>query len=139
MHEDDVAYTDADEYVESIYANLPLCFQNGDIIKAVGNKRLSGLGGIFHVSPNRDEQIKRLLAMNCTPDDEELVEFMDEDGEFSHIHLLVTELELAETGDIPDDQMSVLDCASSLVKGTGTIDALQYSIIGMKRKRGRIT
>ena len=103
-----------------------------------GDKGFFGRCGIFHIYPDRDEQINRLLAANCTPDDEELVEFMDEDYEFSHEHLLVTELELADIEDIPKEQRSGLDCAAALIKGSGTIDAFEFSILEMRRKRGQL-
>ena len=127
------AYSDAEDYIENIFADFPLCFKNGDIVHAVNDHRLEGRYGIMHVFPDREERIARLKSMpGMTPDDEELVEFMDEDGEFGHSHMLVTELEKVEWDEIPEHLQLVLECASDLVNGVGTIDALQYAIIEMK-------
>lgn len=131
------AYSDAVEYVENIFADFPLCFQNGDIIRMSDTHgRWRNAYGIIHVFPDREEQNTRILQrMGCSPDDVELVEFMDEDGEFSHEHIPIVELEQADWDEIPKDKQLVLQCASDLVKGRGTIDALQFSILQMRREK----
>ena len=138
--EDDVteydAYSDAKDYIENIFADFPLCFKNGDIVRTVSDHRLEGRYGIMHVFPDREEQIARLNSIpGMVPDDEELVEFMDEDGEFGHCHMLVAELERVEDDKIPKRLQLVLECASDLVKGRETIDALQYAILRMKNAK----
>lgn len=129
------AYSDAVEYVENIFADFPLCFQNGDIIRMSDTYgRWRNAYGIIHVFPDRKEQNERILQRaGCSPDDVELVEFMDEDGEFSHEHIPVVELEMADWDEIPKDKQLVLRCASDLVKGRGTIDVVQFCILQMKR------
>ncbi len=131
------AYSDALEYVENIFADFPLCFQNGDIIKmsdAYG--RWKNAYGIIHIFPDREEQNARILQRTgCAPDDVELVEFMDEDGEFCHEHIPIVELEKADLDEILEGKRLVLRCAADLVKGRGTIDALQFSILQMKREK----
>ncbi len=128
-------YSEAVEYVENIFADFPICFQNGDIIKvqnAYGRWR--NAYGIIHIFPDREEQNARILQRTgCVPDDVELVEFMDEGGEFSHEHIPIVELEKADWDEVPEDKRLVLQCAADLVKGRGTIDALQFSILQMKR------
>lgn len=130
-------YADAVEYVENIFADFPLCFRNGDVIKmSNGNGRLRNAYGFIHVFPDRKEQNERILQISgCTPDDVELVEFMDEDGEFSHEHIPIVELEKADWDKISKDKQFVLRCASDLIKGRGTIDALQFSILQMKQEK----
>ena len=132
-----VAYSDALEYVENIFADFPLCFQNGDIIKMSDTYgRWRNAYGIIHIFPDREEQNARILQRTgCTPDDVELVEFMDEDGEFCHEHIPIVELEKVDWDEISEDKRLVLQCAADLVKGRGTIDALQFSILQMKREK----
>lgn len=43
-----------------------------------------------------------------------------------HDHILITELEHAESDSIPEQQRIVIDAASRLVKGMGSIDEFQY-------------
>lgn len=133
------AYADAAAYVENIFADFPLCFQNGDVIKALDNGRgPRNVYGIIHVFSDREEQNDRILRIaGCSPDDVELVEFMDEGGEFGHEHIPITELEKADWDELPKDKQLVLQCAADLIRGRGTIDALQYSILRMKKNRVR--
>ena len=131
------AYSGAVEYIENVFADFPLCFQNGDIIRMSDTHgRWRNAYGIIHVFPDRKEQNERILQRaGCSPDDVELVELMDEDGEFSHEHIPIVELEMADWNEIPKDKQLVLQCASDLVKGRGTIDALQFSILQMRREK----
>ena len=129
-------YSEAIDSLESIFGNYPLCFKNGDIIKNEERHYLKGRYGIIHIRQDREKEILRIASIpGATPDDELLTEFMDEDGEFGHSHLMVTELERVETDEIPEEKREVLFSASALIKGESTIDELQYCIIRMKEKR----
>lgn len=129
-------YTDADEWISRIFADFPICFKNGNIIRSTGTYGTEGLYGIVHIFPNREEENKRIAAIpGLVPDDELLTEFLYKDGYFEHHHILVTELEKVDLEQIPESQRDVLICASTLLNGRGTFQDLQYMIAEMKRNK----
>ena len=130
-------YEKADDSLEDIFADYPLCFENGDVIIDTYQRYLKEHYGIIHIRPDRLEEIKRISSIpRMHPDDEYLTEFLYNDGEFGHDHLMVTELERVDIDDksIPYEVKDILYGASLLAKGRGTIEYLQYCSSQMKQK-----
>jgi len=128
------ALMEAEINLVNTYAGYPLCLENGEMIRLAGCKKGLERYGIIHVFPDREEFLQRLLSKGVDPDDEEYVEFVDNAGRFYHSHVLITRLERVKPEQIPEELLQVLDAASSLVKGEGTIEGLQYEIDRMKKK-----
>ena len=114
-----------------IYRNFPCPFDNGDYIREVSR----GEFGIMHVNPDREKWLENLLSRGIIPEDEEYCEFPDEDGEFCHGHFMSADLERITLEDIPEEMRDLMEAASYLVKGKGSIDDFQYRLMEMNLKK----
>jgi len=128
-----VEEVDIEEYLSSVYSEFPFDGSNGMYISVTEENEKSY--GIYHDFPDHKQHIEKIIKQGLVPDEELLVETMDEDGEFGHQHLLPTEFEVLESVyEIPEEKRALLICASELVKGQGTIDSFQYILQAYKRK-----
>ena len=120
-------YCEAESYIEDYFMNLPIPFKNGDIVKSL---KYDDKYGIIFIPNDIEEYHKQLIRKGCTPDDEMLAEFINDNGDFGHDHLLVTQMELANKDEIPEKYHDILVCASDTVNGSGhgSLQCLQYFI-----------
>ena len=124
--------SDFDMFFENeVFRNFPCPFENGDYIKNI----CRGEFGIMHVDPNREQWLADLLSRGIVPEDEEYCEFPDEDGEFCHGHFMSADLEKVSLEDIPEEMRDVMEAASFLLKGNGSIDGLQFCIMQMNLRK----
>ena len=124
-------HSEATDYINYEYfMNLPIPFKHGDIVKGLDPRHIDTYGIIF-IDPNMEEHDKRLIAEGYTPDDEMRAEFIYDNGEFGHSHILITDMDLVDDiNEIPKKYRMALVCASDLVKGKGggSIECMQYYI-----------
>ncbi len=124
-------HSKAENYIgDEYFMDLPIPFKNGDIVEGLDPNHIDTYGIIF-IPDDMKEHDKRLMADGYTPDDEMRVEFIYDNGEFGHSHILITDMDLVDDMDeIPQKYRMTLACASDLVKGKGgsSIGWLQYFI-----------
>lgn len=105
---------------EDAYISLPNPFQQGDIVAVVGTDKVGVVRKVISESQSNE-------GKNCTTKDYSdvsfIVEILDEEFVFQHEHINPIYLEYADLeGDCRKD---ILECASRLMKGNGSIEEFQ--------------
>lgn len=120
---------------EEHYISFPHPFQRGDIVK---NVLTDEVGIIADIPALEEDDIKddnnglldRLLSCRDYSDASIRIEFLMDDGQFRHEHVLPIYLEYADL-DEQDSRKQLMESARDLMLGKGSIELFQmYSMLG---------
>lgn len=120
---------------EEHYISFPHPFQRGDIVKNVLTDEVGIIADIpvFEKDDINDENnglLDRLLSYRDYFDASIRIEFLMEDGQFRHEHVLPIYLEYADL-DEQDSRKQLMESARDLMLGEGSIELFQmYSMLG---------
>ena len=120
---------------EEHYISFPHPFQRGDIVKNVLTDEVGIIADIpvFEKDDINDENnglLDRLLSYRDYFDASTRIEFLMEDGQFRHEHVLPIYLEYADL-DEQDSRKQLMESARDLMLGEGSIELFQmYSMLG---------
>lgn len=112
------------DYFDEVYCDFPFPFESGDLVRIVSARGTKPDIGIVY--GNDKDKIQSLLSKGIAPDDELYCEFCDTDGEFDYSSVSPVYLDRVSIEEAPEKLKDVLQSASRLVKGKGSIYDLQF-------------
>lgn len=120
---------------EEHYISFPHPFQRGDIVKNVLTDEVGIIADIpaleeDDINDDNNGLLDRLLSYRDYTDASIRIEFLMEDGQFRHEHVLPIYLEYADL-DEQDSRKQLMESARDLMLGEGSIELFQmYSMLG---------
>lgn len=109
------------------YIGLRHPYYKGTLVKAVG-KELYGISNDYKDADEQKKGIEKIKESGAADfvDDAVTIEFLMEDGHFSHDHVNPAYLEIVKEEELPDDIQELFKTASALIKGEGFLEMFQF-------------